>query len=379
MTSRRPPALGRTGHVASRVSTLELLFDLVFVYAVSQVAEAIVEHPTAVVAVQAAITVGVVWWMYDAYSWLTNQAAEQTLVSRLLLLTAMAAFLVMSLALPDAWGRYGLLFGVSYAVVVVIHAGLFIGRGGTSSVRAMLRVGPLNLLAAASLIAAGFVTGPLDWLFWLLPFVFFAISATVARRVGFALGPAHFVERHGAVMIIVFGESIVSVGAGLARHELPAAVIGAIATVAVVAALWWCYFSGDDERAVRVMEHASPPRRASLGVTAFYVDHLVMIVGLIYLASGLHGSLVDALAVAPAAFVWFIAAGVAVFLLGEAAYRVTLGLGFAVWRLVGAVLALATGLVGLAAPVIVQLAVIVVVVVLMLMVEWGTRGRAATG
>jgi low temperature requirement protein LtrA len=367
-TASRGP-LHRTGRVASRVSTLELLFDLVFVYAVSQVAEAIVEHPTPVVAVQTAITVGVVWWMYDAYSWLTNQAAEQTSLSRLLLVAAMAAFLVMSLAIGDAWGSLGLLFGVCYAVVVVIHGGLFIGRGGASAVRAMLRVGPLNLLAAASLIVSVFVDGSLDWLFFLLPFLFFGISALVARRVGFALGPAHFVERHGAVMIIVFGESIVSVGAGLAGREIGAAVIGAVATVAIVASLWWCYFSGDDDRAVAAMTDASPQRRATLGIVAFYLDHLVMIVGLVYLASGLHGALVDALAIAPPAFAWFIAVGVALFLLGEALYRLTLRLGPVRWRVAGAAVALASVAVGLVAPALVQLLVVLLVVVLMLVAE----------
>ncbi|NNC12188.1 low temperature requirement protein A [Planctomonas sp. JC2975] len=367
--SQGPRAFARTGSIASRVSTLELLFDLVFVYTVSQVAESIVEHPTIVVAVQAAITVGVVWWMYDAYCWLTNQAAEQTVLSRLLLIAAMAAFLVMSLTIGDAWGELGLVFGVCYAVVVVIHAGLFIGRGGASGMRAMLRVGPLNLLAALSLIASGFVEGPLDWVFFLVPFVLFAVSAVIARRVGFALGPEHFVERHGAVMIIVFGESIVSVGAGLAQHELGAAIVGAVATVAVVASLWWCYFTGDDERAVAVMTDASPQRRAAIGVTAYYVDHLVMIVGLIYLASGLHGALADAFAVAPAPFAWFIAAGVALFLAGDVAYRLTLGLGHVAWRIVAAVLVLSTGLLGLVDPVIVQLAAVVLVVVLALVAE----------
>ncbi|MHA7985195.1 low temperature requirement protein A [Rathayibacter sp. CAU 1779] len=367
--SQGPRAFVRAGSIASRVSTLELLFDLVFVYTVSQVAEAIVEHPTVVVAVQAAITVGVVWWMYDAYSWLTNQAAEQTLLSRLLLIAAMAAFLVMSLAIGDAWGELGVVFGVCYAVVVVIHAGLFIGRGGASAVRTMLRIGPLNLLAALSLIASGFVDGPLDWVFFLVPFALFAVSAVIARHFGFALGAEHFVERHGAVMIIVFGESIVSVGAGLVRHELGAAIVGAITTVAVVASLWWCYFTGDDERAVSVMADASPQRRAAIGVIAYYVDHLVMIVGLIYLASGLHGALVDAFAVAPVPFTWFIAAGVALFFAGDVAYRLTLGLGHVAWRVGAAVLVLATGFLGLAAPVIVQLGAVVLIVVLALVAE----------
>ncbi|WP_243062130.1 low temperature requirement protein A [Humibacter sp. RRB41] len=366
--------VGRAGRIASRVSTLELLFDLVFVFTVSQVAGSIVEHPTVIVAVQAAITVGIVWWMYAAYSWLTNQAAQQTVLSRLLLIAAMATFLVMSLAIADVWGDSGVLFGICYAVVVVIHAGMFIARGGISGMRAMLRVGPLNLLAAISLIASGFVGEPYKWPFLLAPYVCFAISGLIARRVGLPLGPAHFVERHGLVMIIVFGESIVSVGAGLVGRELgPAVVAGAVATVAVVAALWWCYFSGDDDRAVAVMTAASPQRRAALGMSAFYADHLVMIVGLIFLAAGLHGSLVDAFAIASPPFVWFVAVGAAMFVAGEAMFRLALRLGPIGVRLIGVLVVLATAFVGLVAPVIVQLAAVVVVLVVMLVVEAAVR------
>lgn len=374
--TRGAGVLPRAGRVASRVSTLELLFDLVFVFAVGRVAGSIVGHPTVVTVLQAAVTVGVMWWMYDAYSWLTNQAAEQTVVSRLLLILAMATFLVMSLSIADAWGRYGMLFGVCYAIVVVIHAGIFISRGGSSGMRTMLRVGPLNLLAAISLIVSGFVTGPLDWLFFLLPFAFFAASAVIATRVGFALGPEHFVERHGLVMIIVFGESIVSVGAGLVGREVgPALIVGAVATVAVIASLWWCYFAGDDERAVRVMQDASPQRRATLGVVAYYFEHLVMIVGLILLASGLHGALEDSFAVARAPFVWLISVGIALFLFGEAAYRMTMRLGAVVWRVIGGLAALGTVFLGLAAPVFVQLAVLVAVIVLTLLGESAVETR----
>ncbi|GAB3807388.1 low temperature requirement protein A [Humibacter antri] len=370
MTSQPSRAPGRINRIASRVSTLELLFDLVFVYAVSQVAQAILAHPTVVVAIQAFITVGVMWWMYDAYSWLTNQAAEQTAFTRVMLIVAMAAFLVMSLSLTDAWGADGVLFGVCYLVVVIIHAGLFIGRGGSSAVRTMLRVGPLNLMAALSLLASGFIVGPLDWVFFLLPYVFFAISALITRRIGLALGPEHFVERHGAVMIIVFGESIVSVGSGLTRHTLdPAVIVGALVTVATIASLWWCYFTGDDERAVLAMEDASPQRRATIGIVAYYLEHLVMIVGLIYLASGLHGALEDAFAVAQPAYVWLISAGVAVYVLGEAAYRRTLRLGPIGWRVAGAAAVLASAVVGYVAPVVVLLVVVLAIVVLMLVAE----------
>ena len=148
-------------------------------------------------------------------------AAEQTAFTRVMLIVAMAAFLVMSLSLTDAWGADGLLFGVCYTVVVAIHAGLFIGRGGSSAARTMLRVGPLNLLAALSLVASGFVTGPLDWLFFLLPYAFFAISALISRRIGFALGQAvHAGVELGQQSRRLGLRSLDQIGGKRARHLL---------------------------------------------------------------------------------------------------------------------------------------------------------------
>lgn len=369
--------VARTVRIASRVSTLELLLDLVFVFTISQVAEIIVAQPTWEAVAQAAVTMALVWWMYDAFVWLTNQSTPDTTLIRLLLIAGMAGFLAMSLAIPDAFGSAGLLFGVSYLVVVLIHAGIFIAHGGTGA-RTMLRAGPINLVVSALLIASGFVTGPLDWVFFLLPLPLCFLASTLSTRIGLQVGAAHFVERHGLLMIIAFGESIVSVSAGLTAHEGQLQLaLSAVATVAIVAALWWCYFTGDNVRAERAFGLTKTRERTTLTLTAFFVCHLVMILGLVGLAAGLRLSLPHAFEPASTAAAWLIAGGVAVYLVGHAEYRRELDLGPWHWRLIGAVICLACGFVGPRIPVLEQLAVLTIVVAAIPMIESIPRARSS--
>lgn len=336
---------GRIARVASRVSTIELLFDLVFVFTIGQLTAVIVQHPGVDSVLRAAAILAVVWWMYDAFAWLTNQAVPDTVPVRLLLIAAMAAFLVLSLAIPDVFTGSGVLFGVAYLTVVIIHAGLFIARGGRGSVRVMLRVGPLNVVAALFLIASGFASGWLEWALFLAPLVLFLLSGLVTRADPFAIGAAHFVERHGLLMIIAFGESIVSVGAGLAVSGVSAQVVlGAVATVAMVAALWWCYFSGDDQRAEQSLGALPTRGGTTLALTAYYLAHFVMLFGLVGVAAGLHLSLEDAFAPVTPAAAWLLSGGVAVYLVGDAEYRRELRLGPWAYRLIGAAGALVAGL-----------------------------------
>jgi low temperature requirement protein LtrA len=365
--------------IASRVSSLELLLDLVFVFTISQITEVIVAQPTWTAVAQAVLTMTVVFWMYDAFAWLTNQSTPDTLAVRLLIIAAMAGFLVMSLAIPDAFGASGILFGATYLVVVWVHAGLFVAQGG-SGARAMLRVGPINTVVALLLMASGFVEGALDWVLFLVPLVLFAISGVIASRVGFMIGASHFVERHGLLMIVAFGESIVSVGAGLTEHRLDAGlVLGAVATVAVVASLWWCYFATGDGSASRVVDAASPFRRTVIALSAFFGCHLVMILGLVGLGAGLHLALADSLAPAGQAPGWLLAAGVAVYLLGDAEYRRELSLGPWGWRVVAAGVCLALGFIGSTVPALALICALALVVAAAPAVEatrrWASRQR----
>ena len=368
----------RIARVASRVTTIELLFDLVFVFTISRVAEIMVHSPDAVGVAQGALVLALVWWMYDAFAWLTNQATPDTTGFRIALIGAMAAFLVMSLAIPDAFGATGVLFGVSYIVVAVIHATLFIVLGGAAAGRRMFFVGTSNVLVGVLLVVSGFVEGPLDWVLFGVPLLLFLVSALLSARGGFDPGASHMVERHGLLMIIAFGESIVSVGVGATGHEIgPALLVGTVLSVALVAALWWCYFDGDDTRAEARMAAVAPERRTGVALLAFYLEHLAMIFGLLLLAAGLHALFADPFAALEPSTAWFIGGGVALYLAGDAAYRATLDLGPVIARLLAAALALATAAAGAALSGAVQLTTLLVLVVAVLVAESLRRAAQA--
>ncbi|WP_394552631.1 low temperature requirement protein A [Agromyces sp. MMS24-JH15] len=360
----------RISRIATRVSTIELLFDLVFVFTISRVAEIVVHHPDWTGVGQAAVVLALVWWMVDAYAWLTNQTAPDTTFVRLALIAAMAGFLVLALAVPEAFGATGVLFGAAWIAVAVIHAALFIQRGGRGAAGRMLVVGPANVLVGVLLICSGFVEGPIDWVLFTLPFVAFLGSALLSARGGFDPGVSHMVERHGLLMIIAFGESIISIGVTASAHELDAALLaGIVLAVGVVAALWWCYFAGDDRRAEEAMSAADPRRRTGLALTAFYLEHLAMIFGLVLLAAGLHDLLAEPTHAVPLPAALLTGGGAGLYLLADASYRTTLRLGPAGWRALGAAAATATAWAGVAGSGLLQLALLVAVVVALLALE----------
>ncbi|MGY4644226.1 low temperature requirement protein A [Cellulomonas sp. URHB0016] len=366
------------GRRATRVTTVELLLDLVFVVTIAQLATTVSHDPGWSAVGRAGLLLVVVWWLYDGFAWLTNQATPDTTAVRLLFVAAMAAFLVLSLAIPDALAGSSVLFGAAYVVAALVHGGLFIALGGASSARVMLRVMPINVGIGALIGAAGLVDGPAHTVLSLAPLVLIAVAAGIALRSPFDLVAQHFVERHGLLMIIALGESVVSVGAGVDEHGLDAAtVLGAVLVVGVIAALWWCYFSGDDERATLAFGAADPRRRTAAALRAFYVDHLLMLFGLVLLGAGLHLALDEPLHPPTAAAGWLVGAGVALYLVGDADYRRYLGLGAWWFRAGGAAAALLVGALAPLVPAVVVLVALGLVVVATIAVDTSRVAPAA--
>jgi low temperature requirement protein LtrA len=365
----------RLERATQRVSSVELLFDLVFVFTITQVTEIVVEHPTWAGVAQAALTMAVVWWMYDAFAWLTNQSGEGAGL-RIGLVAAMIAFLLLAVAIPDAFGGSGVLFGFAYLAIVLIHFGLFAKFGAEGSARSMLRVVPFNLAGALLVVWAGFVTGPADWILFTVAIVVMILTSFTVGPAGFDIGASHFVERHGLLMIIAFGESIVSVGVGAGSHAFDLGIlVGTVLCVGIVAALWWCYFTGDDERASESMTGTPSRQRSYLALTAFGLDHFVMIFGLILLAAGVKLSIGNVFAIAQPVAAILLGAGVALYLLGDARYRQELELGPSGLRYAGAGLAAASILVGLGAAVAWQFLALLVIVSGVIALEWKRGSR----
>jgi low temperature requirement protein LtrA len=304
-----------------------------------------------------------VWWMYGGYAWLTNAVPPREPVLRLLILVGMAGFLVVALSIPDAFGDSGVAFGLGYLVVTLVHTGMFLRSSQESAVRAMVRLGPFNGITAMLLLAAGFTGGAVRWALWAAAFVLHWATPYFTSVGGFGLRSAHFVERHGLIVLIALGESIVAVGIGVAGRHLDAGlVLIAVLGLALAATLWWLYFDGEDERAEQAMRAATRERGSWLGLFAFGYAFLPLLGGIIVLAAGVKGATAHHGEHATAASAWFLAAGVAVYVAGLALFRRILAYGPVRVRLAIAALALPTAFLGLAISPEAQIAALAAIV-----------------
>lgn len=350
-----------------RVSTLELFFDLVFVFTITQLTAVLVRDRSWAAFAHVTLMLGIIWWMYGGYAWLTNAVAADRASRRLLLLGGMAGFLVLALAIPTAFTGDGIAFGVAYLAVVVIHGGLFTRAAGVT----ILKVVPFNLAAAVFVIAGGAVEGVLQPVLWSLAFaLLWASPRLAAPEAGFDIGPAHFVERHGLVIIVAIGESVVAIGVAARGLAINPALVGVVMLeLLLTACLWWIYFGGDDERAEGALACVSGPERHGRAIRAFGLWHLPLLLGIVVLAFGLNGTtrhVFDPVSLAPAVG---LAAGTALFLAGDVGFRRSLELGRSTARNAACMLVMVTVPLGTEVAAAAQLAAVVAVLLGALLAE----------
>jgi low temperature requirement protein LtrA len=350
-----------------RVSTLELFFDLVFVFAITQLTGILSRDVTVLDGVRVLLIFGALWWMYGGYVWLSNARTPVRTPERLLMLTGMAGFLIVGLAIPHAFGRDGVALGVGYLVVVLIHAGLYQRVN-----RNIARVAPFNLAAALLIIGAGVVQGWGAYVLWTAALAVQQLSPLFTRLRGrFDIQASHFTERHGALIIVVFGESVVDIGIGAEGHAVTVSLaLSAVLGLALAAALWWAYFGvGDDERAEQAMLAADPAVRPALALAAYFFAYIPLLLGVVALASGVKQAIVNPGSTLPAGPCVALGCGVGLFLVGTAAFRHALRIGPRSWRLGAAAACLAASWVGVAASVAAEMALLTLIVAAALVAE----------
>jgi low temperature requirement protein LtrA len=366
------------GEQELRVSTLELFFDLVFVFTLTQLTTLLADDLSAESIARVVLIFDVLFWMYGAYAWLTNQVPPDRPARRLLLVLGMAAFLVCALAIPTAFDGGGVAFGLGYLLVVLVHGGLYAEAFGP----VVLRFVAPNVLAALSVVVAGFLDGPAAYALWLVPIVNQFVTPRLAARAATQLRvrPAHFVERHGLLLIVALGESVVAIGIGLGDVPLDLGLLAAaVLGLVLAAALWWTYFAGDERAAEHALRSASVERRWQLAHNAYFYAYVPMLLGVIAIAAGVKrsiGHVEGELGIGPALA---LAGGVAIFLAGEVAFRRVLGIRPVGYRAAAAVVALGTVALGVRVAAGVQLVGLVAVLVATLVAErrWRRAGAAA--
>jgi len=353
-----------------RVTTLELFFDLVFVFTVTQLTAKVAGSLKWLTVAQALLLLGVILWMYLGYAWLTNVVSPAAnRVRRTLMLVGMGGFLAIALAIPHAFAEAGWVFGVGYFVVNAIHSGLFVAFGGPGAAQAFLRLAPFNLTSATLVLVGGFLPGWWRLAAWTAAVLLQVSTPYLAPPRGLVISPAHFVERHGLIVIVALGESIVAIGVGAGDLTVDLGlIVVAVLGLTLTYLLWWVYFGGDDERPVAALGRVDTAIRPRVAVEAYGFAHYALLFGIVVFAAGVKkamGHAWDPLTV-PEALA--LAGGVSIFLVGDVAFRGVLKLGGVRLRALAAAAMLATVPLG-ALTAVTQMAALVVLLVAMLYLE----------
>jgi low temperature requirement protein LtrA len=307
-----------------RVTPLELFFDLVFVFALTQVTGFIAGDPTWTRLAEGMAILAVLWWAWVSYAWLGNTAASDEGTVRVVLLAAMGAMLVASLAVPRAFGGDGLVFGIAYLAVRMLHLGAYavVARGDPTLLHVVGRLASTVLPAAALLVLAGALDGTPRALCWVSALAIDYGGLALRGTEGWRVQAAHFAERHSLVIIIALGESIVSLGVGV--HDLGVSagiVVGALLGIAAAGALWWAYFDVVALVAERRLREASPAEQVRIARDSYTYLHLPMVAGIVLFALGLKKTLAgvdEHLHAVPAAALF---GGVALYLVALSAFK----------------------------------------------------------
>jgi low temperature requirement protein LtrA len=305
------------------VTPLELFFDLVFVFALTQVTGFISDDPTWAGMGRGLLVLSALWFAWGAYAWLTNEIDPDEGSARLAMFGAMAAMFVAALSVPQAFGEDAVLFGLAYFGVRVMHIVLFFEATPHADVRvASLRLARTAIPGPALLVVAGFLDGWAEIVLWLVALGIDYAGPYVFDVRGFSVSAEHFAERYALIVIIALGESIVAIGIGAAGIELgPVVVVAAVLGLALACALWWAYFDVVAPTARRKLIEARGYERTRLARDVYSYLHLPMFAGIVLAALGAKKVLAhvgDPLELVPAVA---LCGGVALYLLSHDAIR----------------------------------------------------------
>ena len=307
-----------------RVTPLELFFDLVFVLALTQCTALMAAVPSWEGLAQAILIMGVLWWSWSGYAWLTSVLDPEEGAVRLAMFAAMAAFLVCALCIPEAFADNALLFAAAYGVVRLAHIALFVlaSRDDPALRRSVISLAISTAISVGLLAAAAGVDDLLQGAIWSLALLLDLTGPYFFGVEGWKLMPEHFAERFGLIVIIALGESIVAIGVGTEAGVDAGVVAAAVLGIAGAAALWWLYFDVVAIVAARRLAKAAPGReRNELGRDSYGYLHFPMVAGIVLGAMGLKktlGAVDEPLKLVPAVALF---GGAALYLLAHVAFR----------------------------------------------------------
>jgi len=307
-----------------QVTPLELFFDLVFVVAITQCTALMSHEPTWTGVAQSMLVLGLLWWTWIGYAWLTSVVDPEEGGVRLAMFAAMAAVLVAALSVPHAFGDDALTLAIAYGAVRAAHVALFVIASYDAPLlrHSVAGFSGSTALGIGLVLVGSFFEWPAQGIIWLVALAIDVGGPLFFWSEGWQLVPGHFAERHGLIIIVALGESIVALGVGadggLGGSEIVAAILG----VALAAGMWWVYFDVSAITSTRRLESLPPGREQNEYARDCYsILHLPMVAGIVLIAFAMHDTLAhtdEPLAAVPA---FGLAGGVAVYFLGHVAFR----------------------------------------------------------
>ena len=290
------PRISVSRRQGEAVSPLELFFDLVFVLAITQCSALMAHDPTWRGIAHGLVVLGLLWWSWVGYAWLTSVVDPDDGWVRLVLFAAMAALLVCSLAVPHAFDDLGLTYAIGYGVVRAAHIALFVlaSREDAELRHSVMGLAFSTGFAVGLLLAGTAIHGDARLATWAAALLFDMAGPLFIDTSGWRLVPGHFAERHGLIVIVALGESIVAIGVGAEGDLSAGMVVAAVLGVAVAGALWWMYFDTTAAAAARrLADTGDIKERNELARDAFSYLHLPMVAGIVLLALGVKTVLED--------------------------------------------------------------------------------------
>jgi low temperature requirement protein LtrA len=366
-----------------RVTPLELFFDLVFVFGFTQVTTVLSDDSTWRGLGHGLLILAALWWAWAAYAWLTNTIDPDRGAVWGAMLIAMAAMFVAALAVPDAFGRHGVVFGVAFLIVNVMYLALYSlgARSDRELLAAILRTAPMALVGAALIVAAGFVHGSLRPILWLAALAVGLFGPLLGGIRGWRVQPAHFVARHGLIVLIAIGESLIAIGLGARDTRLGAGVIvAAVLGLAVATSFWLAYFDFFQIRGEQLLNDRSGVERIALARDVYTYLHLPMVAGIVLFAFAMKATLAHVGEVLDTIPALCLCCGPALYLFAYVVLRLRVTRVLGGGRLVAAVACALLVPVALAAPALVALALVALVWVALHAYEiiWWREARAET-
>ena len=268
-------------------ATLELFFDLVYVYAITQVVGLLHDGGTLGTLAEGALIIWLLWWTWSIYTWTTNWTGTDETSTRLFLLATMGMTLLMALTIPTAFGEGSLWFGVTYFIVRLMASALYwySSKDFPAQREAFMTFFPTSITAASLVLVGGFLDTPWLTVLWVGAALLDLVAAAFAGRGTWAVAGHHFAERNGLFIIVALGETIVGIGLSAAGVERDAVHIAAIGIGFVIAAsLWWAYFHRAADVLERALETATGREPGRIARDAYSLLHYPLVVGIIFYA-----------------------------------------------------------------------------------------------